>query len=325
MGMNAAMADLRLLESVCAVIDAGGVHRAAIELGYSQPTLTQRIQQLESQLGTTLFERSGKRLIPTAAAMLVYERGKHLLSQARALETEIAELGRDEAPSLRFGCSEPALSSRVLPVVADFLRDYPHARLKVEAGSGSYFAQQVLDGMFDFAITAPVTLEGRLSFTQLYEEHIGLLFPVSHNLAKKTRVSANDLQGIPMIFSESVCSYRQVFQSTLDRRGVAISPIIDMSSIPARIRAVQLGMGVALLPASAIETVPDGTVFVPLERGEGTLAIGVLRRADAGTPGRALQAFFDMLRIAMRYTSSRDKSSVTIVRSGAASNTTSAE
>ena len=319
------MADLRLLESVCAVIDAGGVHRAAIELGYSQPTLTQRIQQLESQLGTTLFERSGKRLVPTPAAMLVYERGKHLLSQARALEAEIAGLRRDEAPSLRFGCSEPALSSRVLPVVADFLRDYPHARLKVEAGTGSYFAQQVLDGTFDFAITAPVTLDGRLSFTQLYEEHIGLLFPASHNLAKKTHVSAKDLQGVPMIFSESVCSYRQAFQSTLDRRGVAISPIIDMSSIPARIRAVQLGLGVALLPASAIETVPDRTVFVPLERGEGTLAIGVLRRADAGTPGRALQAFFDMLRVAMRYTSSRDKSSVKSVRSGGASNTTAAE
>ena len=290
------MADLRLLESVCAVIDAGGVHKAAIELGYSQPTLTQRIQQLETQLGTPLFVRSGKRLVPTPAAMLVYERGKHLLSQARALEAEVTELARDEAPSLRFGCSEPALSARVLPVIAGFLREYPHARLKVESGTSAYYARQVLEGTFDFAITAPITLDGRLSFTHLYDEQIGLLFPASHQLAKKTHVSAKDLQGVPMIFSEAVCSYRQVFQSTLDRRGIAISPVIDVSSIPARVRAVQLGMGVALLPSRAIEKVPDGTVFVPLERGEGTLAIGVLRRSDAGAPGRTLQAFFDMLR-----------------------------
>lgn len=289
------MADLRLLESFCAVMEAGSVQRAALELGYAQPTITLRIQQLEEQSALQLFERKGKRLVATDAARMLFDRAKHLLDQVRALEQDLTDAARGEAPVIRFGACEPSMSARITPVLAQLKRRFPKARIVAEFGGTFTFAQRVVDGSLDFAI-CPASSSPHLAFTPLYEESVGVLMPLRHPLAEKTRLALRDLAGQQIIYSESHCSYRALFQNTLDRRGILTTPEIEIASIPARIRAVQCGMGIAIMPYGAVERAPERTRFRELDRSEARLSIGILRREDAPQPGTALRLFFDMLR-----------------------------
>lgn len=290
------MADLRLLESFCAVMTHGSVQRAALELGYAQSTLTLRIQQLEEQCSMRLFDRKGKRLVPTDAARMLFDRARHLLDQVQSLESDLADAAQGNAPSIRFGCVEPALTVHVVPVLATFARQYPKARVTVESSGNVTFAQRVADGAIDFAICAAAAMDARLSYTPLFEERIGVLMRSSDPLAEKSAITPHDLREQSLVFSESQCSYRAALQSSLYERGVNVSPTVEITSINARIRAVQCGMGVALLPANAvIDGAPDGTVFRLIEGAEARLSTGILRRADAPAPGHVLRALFELL------------------------------
>lgn len=86
--------DVMLLRAFVQVSEAGSISRAAPELGYTQPGLSQRIQLLERRLGGRLFERGphGVRLTERGAAALPYAR--IMIGVAEALEAEVARVRR---------------------------------------------------------------------------------------------------------------------------------------------------------------------------------------------------------------------------------------
>lgn len=65
--------DWALVKSFLAVLDAGSLMGAARSLSAQQPTLSRHVAELEAQLGTPLFERTGRGVVPTAAALAIAE------------------------------------------------------------------------------------------------------------------------------------------------------------------------------------------------------------------------------------------------------------
>ena len=76
--------DWNLLRSFIAVIEAGSLTRAAERLSISQPTLSRHIAALEAAVGTPLFERTARRLVPTAAGLTLTQPAQHMRAAVRA-------------------------------------------------------------------------------------------------------------------------------------------------------------------------------------------------------------------------------------------------
>lgn len=291
------MLDLRLIESFCSVVEHGALQRAARELGFAQSTLTQRIQQLEESLGTELFSRQNKRLCPTELGRAFYDEAAALVRHAHEVEAALSRLKSGEAPVVRFAAVESAMLSPVALVLSEFCRRFPNARVRAESATTGELAKKVYENAVDFAIGGFVTLEGKLTFTRLYDTVMGVLLPKTHPLAAKARIEFSDLPRETLIFSEESCSFRQVFETDSGSRGVTLRPAVEIASIQARMRAVQQGVGIALIPKDAVAAgAPPGTAYRDVTGARARVPIGILRRSDALPPAPATQAFIDLLR-----------------------------
>ncbi|MFF1480357.1 LysR family transcriptional regulator [Streptomyces sp. NPDC058301] len=105
--------DVRHLRALCAIADTGSLHRAARQLGTSQPALTTQLQRIEHSLGGLLFSRERTGCRPTPLGLTVLSRARPLLAGMDALVTEVraAVDGVDGRPRLRIGST----ASRAIP------------------------------------------------------------------------------------------------------------------------------------------------------------------------------------------------------------------
>lgn len=113
--------DWTLMHSFLAVLEAGSLSSAARYLACSQPTVGRHIAQLERQLGSVLFERSGRGFVPTAAALSIAENARSMDDGAQTIARKLTGLGRDLNGSVRVSASQ-IVAAHLLPEVLCGLR-----------------------------------------------------------------------------------------------------------------------------------------------------------------------------------------------------------
>ncbi|MBP6903478.1 MAG: LysR family transcriptional regulator [Burkholderiaceae bacterium] len=122
--------DWNLLRALGAVLEQGSLTAAAARLGCSQPTLSRQIAALERQLAQPLFERTGRRLRPSAAAQALAEPAQRMLAAARALAQAADAPSRSLAGTVRLTASQ-VVSAFVLPPLLARLAEL-HPEIQIE-------------------------------------------------------------------------------------------------------------------------------------------------------------------------------------------------
>jgi DNA-binding transcriptional LysR family regulator len=127
--------DWALVRSFLAVLDAGSLMGAARRIGAQQPTLSRHIAELEAQLGTPLFERTGRGVLPTAAAQAIADAARQMEAGADALALRLA--GRREATrgSVRITTSQVAATYLLPPVLAALQQTEPGIQVELVASN----------------------------------------------------------------------------------------------------------------------------------------------------------------------------------------------
>lgn len=134
--------------------DAGNIHRAAAQLGLSQPALTVSLRTLEDEVGALLFERSVKGVVPTAAGALLYRHACTMRTAAFHAREEVNALRTGETGTLRVGAGV-AWSTTVLPRVLREMRGaYPSLTVDLLTGVGDQLAAQFSEGKIDLLLVA---------------------------------------------------------------------------------------------------------------------------------------------------------------------------
>lgn len=122
--------DWNLLRALGAVLAHGSLTQAAQRLGTSQPTLSRQIAALEAQLGQPLFERTSRRLKPTAAAQALAEPAQRMLAAAQALALAAEAPAEALAGTVRLTASQ-VVSTQVLPAILAALAE-AHPEIQIE-------------------------------------------------------------------------------------------------------------------------------------------------------------------------------------------------
>jgi DNA-binding transcriptional LysR family regulator len=291
---------LNQVEAFVEVARAGSISRAAERLGVTQPALTGRIQGLEASLGARLFVRgrtgarlteAGRTLLPYAdRALLALERGRELVSQVAG----------GEAGRLAIGAA-PAVSTYVLPaVLRQFQALHPRVQLAVRSGHSEEVLEMVLREEVEVGLMRPIR-HPDIDSTPLYEDELVLVVPLEHHFATQ---AGSD--GVPMaamatehlILFDRTSSYHELTSSILREAGIKPAGLIEVDNIDAAKRMVEEGLGVALLPRTAVAPeLADGRLrqvalsdMAPVRR-----RIVVVRRRDAGAPSTVVAAFLSTL------------------------------
>ena len=125
--------DWALMRSFLAVLDAGSLLGAARRLRQSQPTIGRHIHSLEAQLGTALFERTGRGLTPTNAARDIALHARAMQGAADALQRELSRSSSDLAGTVRLTASQTVATYLLPPLIAKLRKETPEIQIELVA------------------------------------------------------------------------------------------------------------------------------------------------------------------------------------------------
>ena len=248
-----------------AVAEAGGFSHAAAAVHVSQPAISMQVAELESALGTMLFDRlpRGVRLTPAGEILFGYAQ------RIAALERD-AERAMDELRGLRRGRlalgASATVGSYLLPaVLGDFRRRHPAVELTLTVDNTAGIRQRLLDGTLDLGLTEGTRPEdSELAVEVFAEDELVIITAPDHPLAARSQpVAVSRLCAEPMILREPGSGTRAVFERALAAHGAAVTNVALVLNSPEAIkRAVAAGLGLAAVSRLCVESELAGGTLV---------------------------------------------------------------
>ncbi len=270
--------------------------RAADALHVTQPALTARLKGLEEELGSLLFERShrGMRLTAVGAAFLPFvERALAAMDEGR---TTVAEHASGSAGQLTIG-TVPAVGTYVLPgLLARYVERLPAVRLTVRTGHSEEIVEATARGELDIGLIRELKHPG-VEASVLYEDELILVVPPAHDFAHQEVLDLARLAEATLILFDRTSSYYDLTNAAFRAAGVAPRGTISLDNIEAAKQMVRQGLGVALLPHTAIAgDVARGTLKAVGLRGVRPMRRRIIAvRRSGSVPTAALDAFLEVL------------------------------
>ena len=231
----------------------------------------------------------------TEAGRSLQEQADSLVARATSLQETMFNLVAGEAGHVRIGVIEPTASLRLPRILVPFCQERPRIHLTIEVAGTRAISRRVASGNLDISICAYPEAHLGLDFEPLFTEHLTLLVPQQHPLSAQPTIQIHDLKGERLLLSERGSIYREVIERALQRRRVNPYSGLEIGSLETIIRAVQNGLGLAIVPCVAATPPPAQTVLREIEDVAFTLPIGLVLLADEISPSRALEALLILL------------------------------
>ena len=254
--------DLLALKMFQTVAKLGSISQAARELQYAQSNITMKIQQLESDLKTTLFYRHnrGTALTAKGSMLLTYtEKIFDLIEETKSIMND------DQTPRgpLIIGSMETTAAVRLPVLFSNYLKDYPDVDLTLKTGSTEENIQGVLQYELDGAFVAGPIEQSVLNQKEVFEEELVLVTDTIHPPIS----SIKDIQTRTLLVFRTGCSYRERLEQWFHQESVIPKKKMEFGTMDAIIGCVSAGLGISMLPKSVVaKHVQDGLLrqhFIP--------------------------------------------------------------
>lgn len=244
--------ELAQIEAFLAAAECGSFSRAAELLHVAQPSLSNRIQSLEREVGQVLFERMGRgvRLTDAGRWFLPYaQRAK------RSLEDGLRVLqGAREGTAGRLSIgTAPAVGTYVLPrLLKVFCDRHPGVDVSVRTGHSDEVLQMVLEDDVQMGFGRPISHPDVHTVT-LFRDELVLVVSSQHRYAKRGQVTVEELAKESLILFDRDSSYYAMILNLFRDVGMVPEQRMQLDSIEATKKMVEANLGVALLPEVSVD------------------------------------------------------------------------
>ncbi|MDY4761607.1 LysR family transcriptional regulator [Streptococcus thoraltensis] len=191
--------DIRQLTYFITVAETKSYSLAATNLFVTQPTISQSVKKLESELNTQLFYQNGRELFLTNSGQILYQKGKLIVKDVNNLIEEIQELGQPKKEVLKVGITQ-LIAIQFMPEIASFISNHPNVELVLrEEGSRkiqSLLKEEKLDiGILSFpSVDDSIVIEPLLTSTKGY--YLSFVMHKKHPLSTSPFLTFNDLRDV---------------------------------------------------------------------------------------------------------------------------------
>jgi LysR family hydrogen peroxide-inducible transcriptional activator len=285
---------IRQLEYLVAVADELHFGRAARACAVTQPALSTQIQQLEDLLGMQLFERSRRGVIVTPLGEEIVERARAALREIDSLR-DVSQRMRPMQGSLRLGVI-PTIAPYVLPGwLSEVRAAFPELQVWLREDQTERIVALLDKGSLDLLLLALPAGDTHHESMLLFQEPFVLAVPPTHRLASPSRreIRESELEGEEVLLLEDGHCFRDQALEVCSRAGARESARIRATSLNTLAQMTASGLGITLLPASAVPTQTRDTrdlVIHPFAPPIPTREVGLLWRG-----GSAREEEFRML------------------------------
>ncbi|SFF31205.1 transcriptional regulator, LysR family [Fontimonas thermophila] len=292
--------DTQLLAAFVEVADTGSFTAAAQALHLSQPAVSKRIQALEAQIATPLFDRVGRQVLLTDAGRALLPYARKVLQDIEDGRRALSQLAGEVRGRLSIGTSHHIGLHRLPPVLSTFAQRYPQVDLDLHFMDSEVACEAVLGGKLELGIvTLPLVPIPNLDARPVWPDPLAVVVSPHHPLARLRRLALAQLAEHPAVLPDEATYTHRIVRQALRQHGLEPRVRLATNYLETLKMLVGIGLGWSVLPLS----MADRTLRVlaipglKMER-----MLGVVRHRQR-TPSRAALALLDLLPAAAQHRS----------------------
>lgn len=271
---------------------------AATRLGLTQPPLSRSIKDLEQLIGTQLFDRSSKKVTLTAAGNAFLDEVYQLPLLINRAVDSAQRAGNGEQNILKIGFVGALLGNELLEIFNQYRLKHPDTQLKLFDDSPVNLLRKVAQKEFDCAFLGlkPDKLEPSLGSFVWKEEKLFACLSKSHSLSELKQISLKKLvqQNLVTLSPKSAPTYRNFVEKLFKDLSDPPKIIQQTDQVPALLSMVAAGIGVALLPHSAIGQAASHIVRIPIRSNKAKISNTFIFTNDSDN--RSLDSLLHLLK-----------------------------
>lgn len=199
--------------------------KAAEELFITQPAVTKHIQEIEIFYQCKLFERNGTKIKLAKAGEILLKHAEKIFTIYDDIAFDLATLNENVKGSIKLGAST-TVAQYVLPqYLALFKQKFPDIHIELTDGNTEYIENLLTDNKIDFGIVEGQSKRQHIKYTPFIKDEIVLCTSTENPDIKKSVITLNELQKLPLIIREQGSGSLEVITASLKKKNIKLSQL----------------------------------------------------------------------------------------------------
>jgi LysR family transcriptional regulator, transcriptional activator of the cysJI operon len=262
----------------------------------TQSAVSQQTRSMERHFKALLVDRSQKQFQLTREGQRVYESSKDILNAYDTLLSELQEMKKVISGMIRVSTIYSIGLHELPPYVKKFMHDFPSVNVRIEYRRSNLVYEDILHNSVDFGLVAFPVKQRQIECIPFRNDHLVVIVPPGHPLAKKGEIDLRDLSSQRLIGFDPDIPTRKAIDTIFRENRLEIEPIMEFDNVETVKRAVEVDHGIAIVPQATVlqEAKLGSLVVLPFKGRSFTRPLGILhRKGRVLTP--AMRKFIETL------------------------------
>ncbi len=271
---------LESLKMFCDVVETGSFSRAAQLNHVTQSAVSQQIRALETRYEQKLLSRSARQVTPTPAGERLFRGCKEILARFGEVESEIREQSAEVVGTTTVSTIYSVGLHELQSIQRHLLESHPKVNMRLNYRRSDQVYDDVILGAAEIGLVAYPQPRAGVDVLPFRDDKLAVVCAPSHPLAAKTKVSMAAVAQVPFIGFDREAPTRKAIDKLFREKGFELAPTMEMDNVETIKRAVEMGLGVSVLPIATVgHELSEGTLVAkPFAEGSYHRPIGILVR-----------------------------------------------
>jgi DNA-binding transcriptional LysR family regulator len=256
--------NLNQLKIFYLVINRGSLTAAAAELNITQPAVTKAIQRFQEHYELKFIDYIGKRLVLTDAGQVLYKIAEHIFEMENYAEESIKDFKERKRGHIRILSSESFGDYYLPEVIITFCKAHPLVQVSMNILPTELVVENTAGLKCDVGFISYAVRHDKLTVREVLEDELVIITPRRHPLKSRRVLRPHDLEGQSIIMHEEGSAPRRAIDDFIQRHGLNVKIPMELTSNRAIKRAVEHGLGIALISRKVVQEEIDERRLVAL-------------------------------------------------------------
>lgn len=227
----------------------------------TQPAVSYHLKHLEEELGVKLFERSPHKVSLSKEGEALLPQVEDILEKCMGLKTRIADLKSLPKGDIRIATIYSIGIYELAPVLKKFIRRYPEIHVHLQYRRSDIIYDLVLKNKIDLGMVAYPENRSKINVRIFDSDHLVLIVPPHHRLAKQRSVRLREIKGESFIAFDRGIPTREAIDKMLEQRDAKVKIRMTNENVDTLKRSVEVGLGISIVPSKTVrEEIRKGTL-----------------------------------------------------------------
>lgn len=246
--------DLTTLRMFLAVYNLRNLTKAAEREHIAPSAISKRLQDLELELGASLFYRHTRGVTPTPAGEVLAGHVYRLFDDVNRMSAELSEYASGVRGQVRIHAHTSAMVEYLPDHIASFVQSFPEVRVALREETSPNVLQSTLDGIADIGVFAGnLPVPAGLQVKPYKQDELVAVFPAGHAMADRSSVAFAEIRDSDHISLESGSSLQVLLAQAAGSMGFELNTRMEVTTFESAMRMVDVGLGVAIIPKGVVQ------------------------------------------------------------------------